>query len=370
MEHLRADAERAHLARAVALAESARGLSSPNPPVGCVLVADGRVVGEGATRPVGGPHAEAVALAAAATSLAAGPSELVAYVTLEPCAHVGRTPSCAQTLLDAGVTRVVVGRLDPSGVAAGGARRLQAAGVRVDVLDVDDPFVRAVEDQVAGHVSVATRARPHVTLKLAQTVGGALVGADGGWVTGQRARRAVHRLRATVDAVLVGSGTVEADDPRLDVRDDEDHARSGRQPRAVVLDTRLRTRPDARVVREGTIVVTCATDGEHLRDRGVEVVRVERSGDHLDPVAALQALADRDVTTVLAEPGRMLATALVAADLVDRIVLYVADGPGTLRPVVDVDAGWALERLGGVGPDALLQWRRARPAGVPDRAAA
>ncbi|MEX0952262.1 MAG: bifunctional diaminohydroxyphosphoribosylaminopyrimidine deaminase/5-amino-6-(5-phosphoribosylamino)uracil reductase RibD [Nitriliruptoraceae bacterium] len=369
MAHLQMAAERAHLARAIALAESARGVSSPNPPVGCVLVADGRVVGEGATRPVGGPHAEAVALARMRPGTGQDSGDLAAYVTLEPCAHVGRTPSCAEALVDAGVTRVVIGRSDPHRVAAGGADRLRAAGVTVDILDHDDPYLRALEDPLAGHLSVSMLGRPHVTLKLAQTVSGALVRDDGGWVTGSAARRAVHRLRATVDGVLVGSGTVLSDDPRLDVRGDDGRAKPGRQPRAVVFDTDLRTPVTARVVREGTIVVTSTADAGHLEDRGVDVVCVERSGAHVDLAAAMRALVDRGVTTLLAEPGRTLADALVVHELVDRLVLHVADGPGTLQAAVEVDARWELERLGGVGPDAVLQWRHLRPVTAEDRAA-
>jgi len=270
--------------------------------------------------------------------------------------------------VDAGVTRVVIGRSDPSRVAAGGADRLRAAGVRVQLLEPDDPFARALQDQLDGHLSVTVQGRPHLTLKLAQTVDGSLAG-DGGWVTGPAARRSVHRLRATVDAVLVGSGTVLADDPGLDVRDDDGRPRPGRQPRAVVFDTHLRTPPTARVVREGTIVVTSAAHDRHLRDRGVEVVRVRRAGDHLDLVAALRSLADRGITTVLAEPGRTLASALVADDLVDRLVLHVADGPGVLQPAVAVEGPWELERLGGVGPDAVVQWRRLRSADAWERAA-
>ena len=197
------------MAHALALAERARDVAPPNPHVGCVLVRDGRLLAEGATRRAGGPHAEAVALAATPDAVGA-----TAYVTLEPCAHTGRTPPCADALLAAGVARVVVAARDPmpGGRWAGPTAR---GGRGRDVRRA-----RAVgHGQLAGFLTAVRWGRPYLTLKLAQTVDGALSAPAGRWVTGPASRRAVHRLRARVDAVLVGSGTVLADDPRLDVRD-------------------------------------------------------------------------------------------------------------------------------------------------------
>jgi diaminohydroxyphosphoribosylaminopyrimidine deaminase/5-amino-6-(5-phosphoribosylamino)uracil reductase len=325
--------------------------------VGCVLVRDGDVVGSGVTTPAGGPHAEAVALHAAGHA-ARG---VTAYVTLEPCAHHGRTAPCTDALRDAGITRVVIGHPDPHQLAAGGAATLRAAGLAVDL--ADGPIRDAVAGHLEGFLTSVTRCRPHLTLKLAQGLDGRLVAGTRRWVTGPSARRAVHRWRAAVDAVLVGSGTVLADDPGLDVREVPLGDRP--QPRPIVLDARLRTPPDARVVAREALVVTTEEGGSRagaLIAAGAEVVVVPpgaRGG--VDLTAAVAALAARGITSVLAEPGGTLARALVAADLVDRLVLHVALdlGDGPMTPAVAVPAdGWATTRWGGAGPD--LVWERVR----------
>ncbi|MEX2504449.1 MAG: bifunctional diaminohydroxyphosphoribosylaminopyrimidine deaminase/5-amino-6-(5-phosphoribosylamino)uracil reductase RibD [Egicoccus sp.] len=349
--------ERRALARAIALAERVRQDTAPNPAVGCVLLRDGEVVGEGATQPPGGRHAEAEALAVAGDRAAGA----TACVTLEPCAHVGRTPPCAPALADAGVRRVVYAQDDPHAVAAGGADHLRGRGVEViGPGEVGDVLHGAVAGQLEGFLRVVTTGRPHVTLKLAQTADGALQAADGRrWITGSVARTAVHRWRAAVDAVLVGSGTVLADDPRLDVR----HVPATRQPRPVVLDRRLRTPPTAAIVARGALVLT-RDDAPAERRRALE-----RAGAQVVPVAASDAdwlaaalhdLAGHGVRSVLAEPGRTLADALLAADLVDRVVLHVAlDGTGDGRRAVTPGPDRALttERAGGAGPDLVLHLR-------------
>lgn len=331
------------MAHALALGERARDLTAPNPAVGCVLVRDDRLLAEGWTQPPGGQHAEAMALARAADARGA-----TAYVTLEPCAHTGRTPPCADALRDAGVARVVVATSDPHDVAAGGAARLRAAGIEVVDGVLEDWAVR----QLAPFLVPMTRGRPHLTLKLAQTVDGHLTAPGARWVTGPASRRAVHRLRARVDAVLVGSGTVLADDPRLDVRD----ALTRRdQPRAIVLDARGRTPPTARVVRPGTVVVTARDDdewAEHLRDRGVEVLgAVPGAAGGVDLASTMQVLwRDLRVQTILAEPGETLAAALLAADVVDRVVRHVAtavhadDGRARIVEALAASARWPLAR--------------------------
>lgn len=360
MAAIDAGEDRAHMARAIAVAERARRVSSPNPAVGCVLVRDHELVAEAATGPVGGPHAEARALAEAG----ARAKGATAYVTLEPCAHTGRTPPCARALADAEVARVVYATADPHPQAHGGARMLRAAGVEVD----GGALAPWVDAQLEGFLTTVARGRPHVTLKLAHTLDGRLspaaetpgaaVGERRRWVTGPVARRAVHRWRAAVDGVLVGSGTVLADDPRLDVR----HvAAPGGQPRAIVLDGRLRTPPDAAVARAGTLVLT-APDADPrargaLEAAGVEVHAVPRGDDgHLDPVAACALLADLGVTSVLAEPGAVLARALLAAGVVDRLVCHVAPDLGTTPLVLPVPVGrdWRVERLGAAGADLVL----------------
>jgi diaminohydroxyphosphoribosylaminopyrimidine deaminase / 5-amino-6-(5-phosphoribosylamino)uracil reductase len=349
--------DRAHLARSIALAARVAGSTSPNPPVGCVIVRDGAVVAEGATAPAGGPHAEAAALA----KLGSGAKGATAYVTLEPCAHHGRTPPCSDALVRAGISRVVYVHPDPNAVAAGGASAMREAGLTVDgPLDPGDDYRGMVGRQLEGFLSLVTRHRPHVTLKLAQTADGRLEAPEGvRWVTGAAARTAVHRWRAAADAVLVGSGTVLADDPSLDVR----HIATTRQPRPVVFDARLRTPLSARVVRPGALFVTTPDAPGRARasllSAGVELVDVlPADGGGVRLVPAMAALGRHGIATLFAEPGARLASALVAADLVDRLVLHVAVGVGegsSARGVPSPSSGpWRTERRGGAGPDLIL----------------
>ncbi len=317
--------ELAAMARALRLADEATAVARPNPGVGCVLLRDGEVVAEGATRPVGGPQAEVVALAAAGERARGA----TAVVTLEPCDHVGRTGPCSRALLDAGVARVVVATADPGPRAGGGAATLRAAGVEVEV-GLLEPWAREVQRRF---LVVAATGRPFVTLKLARTADGAMALRGRRWVTGEAARRRVHALRAAADGVLVGVGTVLADDPRLDVRDAP--LPSGQQPRPVVLDTHLRTPPEAAVVGRGAVVVH--GDGveparvEALRTAGAEPVAVPTAGGHVDVGAALDALGRLGLASVLAEPGPALARALWVGGHVDELVVHaapdVADGP-------------------------------------------
>ncbi len=309
--------------RALAVAESARGTTRPNPFVGAVLVADDVEVAHGATGPAGTAHAEVRALDAAGDAA----SGATLYVTLEPCAHVGRTPPCTQAVLHAGIARVVIGLADPNPLAAGGTEDLRAAGVEVETGVLADRV--AAQQEV--FVTTTRTGRPHLTLKIAQTVDGTTRPdhPGRGWITGPDARRRVHGLRADADAILVGSGTALADDPALTVRD---VAPGPRPPRPVVVDRRGRLPMDRQVVRTGTIVVTAATSETSWRDglaqQGVTVVVADDLRD------GLSALLDHDVTAVLAEPGTTLGGALVADDLVDRLLLHVAD------TTVDDDRPW------------------------------
>jgi diaminohydroxyphosphoribosylaminopyrimidine deaminase/5-amino-6-(5-phosphoribosylamino)uracil reductase len=354
------------MARALELARLGLATTDPNPRVGCVIVAGDRVVGEGWHRRAGGPHAEVFALEAAGR-LARGAT---AYVTLEPCAHHGRTPPCADALVAAGIGRVVYAMRDPNPLVAGaGIAKLAAAGVAVEggVLERD-----ALELN-PGFVSRMTRGRPWVAVKLAASLDGgtALPGGESRWITGEAAREDVQRLRARASAVMTGSGTVIADDPRLDVR----LPGTERQPLRVIVDTRLRTPPGARILAPpGQALVLCSVEDPvravPLRAAGAEVLAVGAAGGGVDLNAALAVLAGRQVNELLVECGPGLAGALLSSGLVDELLLYLA--PTLLgrdaRPLADLEAPSSLAgRLQfsivgrqDVGDDLLL---RLRPRG-------
>jgi diaminohydroxyphosphoribosylaminopyrimidine deaminase / 5-amino-6-(5-phosphoribosylamino)uracil reductase len=310
--------------RALRQAERGIGRTSPNPMVGAVLVKDERVVGEGAHLRAGGPHAEAAALDTA------GPAARGAtcYVTLEPCAHVGRTPPCADALVRAGVTRAVVAVGDPYREVDGrGLARLHEAGVAVTV-GVREREARA---QNRAFFCAVTEGRPHVTLKAAMTLDGKIAAADGAsrWITGGAARLEAHRLRFASDAILVGIGTVLADDPQLTVRHPELPAK---EPLRVVADSRLRMPPGARVLRSGDparTVVVCvspapARPAAALRAQGVRILELPGDAGRVDLRALLHALRLLDVITVLVEGGGELGGTLADAGLVDRVAFFVA----------------------------------------------
>ena len=310
-----------------ALALAARGLGrvAPNPAVGCVIVKDGSVGGRGWTAPGGRPHAETQALEAA------GPRAkgATAYVTLEPCSHHGKTPPCAQALASAGITRCVVAARDPdSRVDGRGLAHLEASGINVTF----GVCRKEAEDLNAGFILTRRLGRPLVTLKLAASLDGRIACANGHsrWVTGALARRDVHLLRATHDAVMVGGNTALKDAPRLDVR----LSGLGEQsPLRVVLDGRGRIGHDQDLFKRAKVQPTCLITGDD-RDRetlapyvsaGVEIVQVPRAKDgFLDLESALSELAKLAVTRLLVEGGGGLAAALVQQKLVDRIIWYGA----------------------------------------------
>ncbi|MEY3019449.1 MAG: hypothetical protein RLZZ272_433 [Actinomycetota bacterium] len=354
--------ERSALTRAVAVAAARRPCASPNPTVGCTVLDEHEVLGSGTSEPAGGRHAEVAALAEAGERARGA----TAVITLEPCAHHGRTPPCTEALLGADIARVVFARTDPNPLATGGARAMRAAGIEViGPLVPDDLLARAVDLELAGTGTTHRLGRPFVTLKLAQRSDGGLVATDGSrWITGARARLAVHRDRDRVDAVLVGVGTVLADDPLLDARDLDVSAPDGipvlpRPPRAVVLDSEARTPPSARVVRPGSLLLVAPDAPVErvalLRGGGASLREVPRGPGGLDPVAALGVLVEEGITTVLAEPGPTLAASLMAAGLVDRLVLHVAgSAPDVVVPALALD-GWRLVRRGGAGPDRIIE---------------
>ena len=370
--------------RALALAERGGGATAPNPMVGCVIAdSAGRVLGEGFHRRAGENHAEIEALAAVRAG-AGDPRGSVAVVTLEPCAHQGKTPPCVDALVAAGVGEVVFGVEDPH-TGGGGAGRLREAGIEVRA------GVRAREARLLNEpwLHFVRTGRPLMHLKSAITLNGRLTrGAEGPrWITGEEARRAVHRLRRRHAAVMTGIGTVLADDPLLTVRDwPAADALAGEpeappwppvQPLRVVLDSELRLPVESRLaasVSEGPVLVLCAERADRAReaalaDRGVEIERVDSGAGRLDLRAVSAALARRGVTGALVEPGPALAAGLLASRLADRWTVFVAAvwepsddalplvlANGT--PVELEDPVWELH-----GADASVSGRVARIAG-------
>ena len=309
-------ADHVHMARALQLA--ARGLftTSPNPRVGCVIVKDGRVVGEGWHQRAGTPHAEIHALQAAGESARGA----TVYVTLEPCSHHGRTPPCAEALVRAGVGRVVAAMGDPNPlVGGGGIAMLTLAGIEAEV-GLMEAEARALNP---GFISRMTRGRPWVRLKTASTLDGKTALANGvsQWITGEAARADVQHWRARACAILTGSGTLIADNPRMNVRDLD----IGRQPLRVVVDSQLRTPPDAAIL---PALVAChmapANARAALERAGAEVVELPGSEDRVDLAALLTLLAQRGVNELHVEAGAGLNGALLAAGLVDEWIAYLA----------------------------------------------
>jgi diaminohydroxyphosphoribosylaminopyrimidine deaminase/5-amino-6-(5-phosphoribosylamino)uracil reductase len=349
--------DEAWMARAVALAEGGRGTASPNPMVGAVLVRDGRVVGEGFHRAAGLAHAEAVALAAAG-ELAAGAT---CYVTLEPCAHHGRTPPCADALVAAGVARVVAALPDPDRrVGGAGLARLRAAGVRVEVGTGADQAA----EQNAAYLTHRRLGRPRITLKAAASLDGKVAAPDGTsqWITGPAARADAHRLRAEADAVAVGAGTALADDPRLTVRLP---GWSGRQPLRVLVDAAGRVEATGHLFdgEAETLVATTpaapAAAVDAWKAAGAEVLMCEptvtagRAAVDLHDLT--RALGERGVLELLVEGGPRLQASLWAAGLADRLVWYLA-------PLAI--GGQAAPGLLGAGAATLADARRLRLASV------
>jgi diaminohydroxyphosphoribosylaminopyrimidine deaminase/5-amino-6-(5-phosphoribosylamino)uracil reductase len=314
--------------RALRLAERGRGRVSPNPLVGALVVRGDRVVGEGWHARLGGPHAEVVALADAGAKARGA----TMYVTLEPCAHHGRTPPCVDAIVAAGIRRCVVAVRDPHDIVDGlGLRRLRAAGVKVEV----GPHAAEARELLGGYWLAHTAGRPRVTLKLAASLDGRIAPAGGfaargeaRWLTGAPARREAHRLRAISDAVVIGAGTARADDPRLTARD----AAAARQPLRVVCDATLALPRTLKLfgapLASGT-VVACGTRASArrvaaLEALGVRVWRLPLAGAGVSLTALVRRLAGEGCHEVLVEGGARLAGAFVEAGLVDRVALFTA----------------------------------------------
>lgn len=306
-----------------ALEEAGRGKPSPNPPVGAVVARGAEVIAVGYHARAGDEHAEVAALRAAGEQARGA----TLYVTLEPCNHNGRTPPCVDAVLSSGVSRIVIGCADPNPhVRGGGIERLQKAGIEV-VTGVRERESRA---KIAPWAKYITLGLPHVMLKLALSLDGRIAARTGAskWVTGAEARAKVHALRARIDAVAVGIGTVLADDPRLNVRE-----APGTSPIRVVFDTKLRIPQNGQLVttaREIPTVVLTSMDAsedveQELLDRGVDVLRVPSSAEgRIDIHAALRALAQRGIVTLMVEGGAELAGSLLAGRHADELHAFVA----------------------------------------------
>jgi len=304
------------MARALQLAAHGLFTTSPNPRVGCVIVNSGRIVGEGWHQRAGAPHAEVNALQAA------GPAArgAIAYVTLEPCSHHGRTPPCAEALIQAGVVRVVSAMADPNPlVAGGGIDMLTLAGIQAEV-GLMEQETRALNP---GFISRMTRQRPWVRLKTASTLDGktALSNGQSQWITGEAARADVQKLRARACAILTGSGTVLADNPRMNVRDFD----IGRQPLRVIVDSALRTPANAAMLPALIACHRADPDARAaLEQAGAEVIALPGAGSRVHLAALLTLLAQRGINELHVEAGAALNGALIAAGLVDEWVAYVA----------------------------------------------
>ena len=349
--------------RAIELARAGVGRTAPNPSVGCVVVnRDGTVVGEAATAPGGRPHAECLALEAAGAQARGA----TAYVSFEPCSHFGKTRPCADTLIEAGVKRIVVGCLDPYPPVRGrGVARLRKAGIDVVLGVLEDECKRLNE----GFITRVTKRRPFVLLKLALSLDGRIATRDGDsrWISSAESREMVHRWRSEYDAVMVGAGTVIADNPRLTCR-----IKDGRDPVRVIVDARLRSPADAAVFRQRsqamTILATTADNVTRARRRygsgKVEVLGVGagESGVRLDEL--MRELARRGYSKVMIEGGAHLAGAALGARVVDRAAFFLA--PKIVGGGLSAIEGLKIGKMKGaikladmfatqIGPDWLLQ---------------
>ncbi|HEX5686459.1 MAG TPA: bifunctional diaminohydroxyphosphoribosylaminopyrimidine deaminase/5-amino-6-(5-phosphoribosylamino)uracil reductase RibD [Ideonella sp.] len=360
--------------RALALAGAAVGLTEPNPRVGCVLVApDGRWIGEGHTQAAGSAHAEVMAMRDAQAQ-GHPVSGATAYVTLEPCSHHGRTPPCCDALVAAGVARVVVALVDPNPAVSGrGIARLRAAGIQVDFADV--AAAEASRELNIGFLSRMQRGRPWVRMKIAASLDGrtALDNGASQWITGEAARHDGHAWRKRASALLTGSGTVLADDPRLDVRG---HT-IARQPWRIVLDSHLATPARARLFEATAplLFVTAEPDAERrqaLQDRGAEILTCPNADKQVNLDALMVELTRREMNEIHVEAGARLNAALLQAGWVDELLIYQAPmlvgagrGMAALGPSTALAQAqrFAFHRVDRIGDDLRLLLRR--PATTP-----
>ena len=328
-----------HMDRALSLARTALGSVSPNAAVGAVVVRDGTIVGEGYTQPPGGAHAEVMAIRQAGAKA----SGATLYVTLEPCSHHGRTPPCAKAVVEAGIAEVHVSVIDPNPLVDGsGLALLERAGVRTHVGD----GAEVAREVMESFLKFITTDLPFVTAKYAVSMDGkaATRTGDSKWISGEEARRYVHQMRTVSDAIMVGVNTVLADDPRLTARDADD-ASAGRQPLRVVVDSRGRTPPSARLLSQpGESLIVVARPGEaaghRLAEAGAEVKFLPAENGSVDLARLLEVLGQRSITSVLVEGGGTLLGALFDRGLVDKVTAFIAptiiggrEAPGPIEGV-------------------------------------
>ncbi|ALV06830.1 bifunctional diaminohydroxyphosphoribosylaminopyrimidine deaminase/5-amino-6-(5-phosphoribosylamino)uracil reductase RibD [Roseateles depolymerans] len=365
-----------HLAAALALAEQAIGLTDPNPRVGCIITtAHGEVLGAGHTQPAGQAHAEVMALRDV-TDRGHDPRGATVYVTLEPCAHHGRTPPCCDALIAAGVARVVVALGDPNPLVGGhGLARLRAAGVQTHLLEPDHALAVAARELNIGFLSRMERGRPFVRMKIAASLDGrtALHNGVSQWITGPQARADGHAWRRRAGAVLTGIGTAKEDNPRLDVRE----VPTARQPQRVLVDSRLTLFPEARLLDPpGTLWVYHAQPdggalGDALTARGAELISLPDPNGKVDLTAMIQDLGRRGINELHLEAGNKLNGSLLRTGLVDELLVYLApmlmgDGRGMVNlgslTALDQAPRYEVVDMRPIGADIRL---RLRPTTVP-----
>ncbi|TLU87996.1 MAG: bifunctional diaminohydroxyphosphoribosylaminopyrimidine deaminase/5-amino-6-(5-phosphoribosylamino)uracil reductase RibD [Chlorobium sp.] len=309
--------------RALQLAVQGAGSVSPNPMVGAVIVDNGEIIGEGWHQQFGGPHAEVNAIASVADEHKLRDATL--YVTLEPCTHFGKTPPCSDLIIQKGISHVVIGCRDPYVEVAGkGIVQLRAAGITVTEGVLEKECMQCNEAFIKSH----TTGLPFVTIKLAQTLDGKIATSLGAshWITGEEARREVHRLRSINDAVLIGEATVRADDARLTVRHCE-----GRNPLRVVLDSRLSLPPETTIFNDDAPTLVFASSSwarlpkvELLQKKGLTVLFVHEHEGELDLRQVLQELHKRQVLSVMVEGGSRLSASFIRSKLADKISMFIA----------------------------------------------
>lgn len=338
-----------YMARALRLAERALGRTSPNPSVGAVIVRDGIIVGQGHTQPAGGPHAEILALRQAGDSARGA----TMYVSLEPCSHHGRTPPCTEAIVAAGLKKVHMAHIDPNPQVNGkGKNSLAAAGILVAEGDLADRALRHNE----AYIKFITTGLPFITAKFAMSLDGKIATAQGEsqWITGEPARRQVHRMRGSVDAIMVGIGTVLQDDPQLTSRNTNGRPQV-RQPIRVVIDSQGRIPANARLLQQpGQVLVAVSSqaerEAEYISSPSVEVLRLGVTAEQrVDLLDLIRVLGERKVVSIMVEGGSTLLGSLFDLGLVDKVVAFISPivigGSGAASPIAGNGAKYLTESL-------------------------